>query len=159
MQRELLGFVLAYRNAILSRIRPGVLAKDIQEEAKKAMDAVFASTRFSKPIYEQAARKLVETGGGVFSHPVGLAVHDDGAYAERPLAPGVVFSVDPQLRVPEENIYLRYEDVVVVTESGVENFTAVPSGRARRDREGGGRRRRRGGIVQMFPPVPGAPSR
>jgi Xaa-Pro aminopeptidase len=36
---------------------------------------------------------------------------------------GQVFSVDPQLRVPEENLYLRYEDTVVVTETGVENFT------------------------------------
>jgi Xaa-Pro aminopeptidase len=39
------------------------------------------------------------------------------------LKPGHVFSVDPQLRVPEENLYLRYEDTVVVTETGVENFT------------------------------------
>ena len=87
------------------------------------MEAVFAKWRFSKPIYEQAARRLVNTGGGVFSHPVGLAVHDDGSYQGGPLRPGHVFSVDPQLRVPEENLYLRYEDVVVVTENGVENFT------------------------------------
>ena len=31
--------------------------------------------------------------------------------------------VDPQLRVPEERLYMRYEDVVVVTDTGVENFT------------------------------------
>ena len=29
----------------------------------------------------------------------------------------------PQLRVREESLYLRYEDTVVVTETGVENFT------------------------------------
>jgi Xaa-Pro aminopeptidase len=39
------------------------------------------------------------------------------------LRPGTVFSVDPTLRVPDENLYLRYEDVVLVTDSGVENFT------------------------------------
>jgi Xaa-Pro aminopeptidase len=153
-QRELLGFVLAYRNAILSRIRPGVAPKDIQEEVKTAMEPVFTRTKFSKPLYEQAARRLVDTGGGVFSHPVGLAVHDDGEYASRPLVPGVVFSVDPQLRVPEENIYLRFEDVVVVTPSGVENFTAfLPSEldaleKAVRGDAGAG-----GGIVQKFPPA------
>ena len=86
------------------------------------MDPVFARTRFSKPIYEQAARRLAETGGGVFSHTVGMAVHDVGSYRAG-LKPGHVFSVDPQLRVPEENLYLRYEDTVVVTEGGVENFT------------------------------------
>jgi Xaa-Pro aminopeptidase len=151
-QRELLGFVLAYRNAILSRIRPGVLAKQIQEEAKEAMQPILASTRFSKPIYEAAARTLVETGGGVFSHPVGLTVHDDGDYTDRPLEPGVVFSIDPQLRVPEENIYLRYEDVVVVTQSGVENFTDfLPSELDQIERAVGGE-----GIIQSFPPLPSA---
>ena len=37
------------------------------------MEDVFKRTRFSKPAYEQAARRLVETGGGAFSHPVGRA--------------------------------------------------------------------------------------
>jgi Xaa-Pro aminopeptidase len=122
-QRELLQFVLEFHKAVLSRIRPGVTAAQIHEEAKKAMEPVFARTKFSKPTYEKAARRLVETGGGVFSHTVGMAVHDVGGYRNGPLRPGQVFSVDPQLRVPEENLYLRYEDTVVVTDAGVENFT------------------------------------
>src|SRR6185436_17128893 len=121
-QRELLQFVLEYDKAVLSRVRPGVTPAQVMEEARKAMEPVFARTRFSKPAYEQAARRLVETGGGVFSHTVGMAVHDVGGYREG-LRPGHVFSIDPQLRVPEENLYLRYEDTVVVTETGVENFT------------------------------------
>ena len=121
-QRELLQFVLDYRNAVMVRIRPGVSAQVILEEAGKAMETVFARTKFSKPIYEQAARRLVETGGGVFSHTVGMAVHDVGGYRGL-LKPGHVFSVDPQLWVPEENLYIRYEDTVVVTETGVLNFT------------------------------------
>jgi Xaa-Pro aminopeptidase len=121
--RELLGFVLAYRNAVMQRIRPGITPAQIREEAKVAMQPVFTRTKFSKPIYELAARRLVDTGGGIFSHPVGLAVHDDGEYGNGPLAPGQVFSIDPQLRVPEESRYLRYEDVVVITSDGYENFT------------------------------------
>jgi Xaa-Pro aminopeptidase len=121
-QRELLQFVLEYHKAVLTRIRPGVTPAQIMEEAKKAMEPVFARTKFSKPTYEQAARRLVESGGGVFSHTVGMAVHDVGSYRTG-LKPGHVFSVDPQLKVPEENLYLRYEDTVVVTETGVENFT------------------------------------
>jgi Xaa-Pro aminopeptidase len=121
-QRELLQFILEYRNAILSRIRPGVTPRQIQDEAKQAMEPVFQKTKFSKPVYEAAARRLVDSGGGVFSHTVGMAVHDVGGYRDG-LKPGHVFSVDPQLWVPEENLYLRYEDTVVVTETGVENFT------------------------------------
>jgi Xaa-Pro aminopeptidase len=121
-QRELLQFVLEYHKAVLARIRPGVTPAQVMEEARNAMEPVFARTTFPKPLYEQAARRLVETGGGVFSHTVGMAVHDVGSYRDG-LKPGQVFSVDPQLRVPEENLYLRYEDTVVVTEEGVENFT------------------------------------
>jgi Xaa-Pro aminopeptidase len=147
-QRELLQFVLEYRNAIIKRIRPGVTAKQIMDEAKAAMEPVFARTKFSKPSWEAAARELVERGGGVFSHPVGLAVHDDGPYNNGPLKPGHVFSIDPQLRVPDENLYIRYEDVVVVTETGVENFTdflASDLDEMERIVQAGG------GLVQKFP--------
>jgi Xaa-Pro aminopeptidase len=124
--------------------------KQIMDEAKAAMEPVFAKTQFSKPVYEKAARALVETGGGVFSHTVGMAVHDVGRYAEAPLQPRQVFSIDPQLRVPEENLYLRYEDTVVVTESGVENFTDfLPSELA--DME---RLVRERGVVQTTPAIP-----
>jgi Xaa-Pro aminopeptidase len=123
-QRELLQFVLDYRNCVLKRIKPGVTPRSIQAEAKTAMEAVFARTKFSRPIYETAARRLVNSGGGVFSHPVGMAVHDDGRYTGGVLKPGHVFSIDPQLRVPEEKLYYRYEDVIVITDDGYENFTS-----------------------------------
>ena len=122
-QRELLQFVLAYRNAVLKLIRPGVTTTTIYEQARIAMEPVLQRTKFSKPVYEQAARKMVVTGGGTLSHPVGLAVHDDGPYNRDTLKVGHVFSIDPQLWVPEENLYIRYEDVIVVTENGYENFT------------------------------------
>jgi Xaa-Pro aminopeptidase len=151
-QRELLQFVLEYRNAVLKRVRPGVEVRDILAEAKKAMEPVFERTKFSKPSYEKACRALVERGGGVFSHPVGMAVHDDGPYQVGPLRPGHVFSIDPQLRVPSERIYLRYEDVVVVTDKGVENFTDfLPSELNDIEKLVG-----IGGVVQKFPPVPEA---
>jgi hypothetical protein len=78
-----------------------------------------------------------------------MAVHDDGAYALGPLRPGHVFSIDPQLRVPDEGLYIRYEDVVVVTDDGVENFTDfLPSELADIEKLVG-----TGGVVQKVPPV------
>ena len=149
-QRELLQFILEYRNAVMSRIRPGRTTREIMADAAKAMEPVFARTTFSKPSFEKAARTLVETGGGVFSHTVGMAVHDVGRYANEPLKPGQVFSVDPQLWVREENLYLRYEDTVVVTETGVENFTDfLPAELA--DME---KLVQEKGVVQKVPPVP-----
>jgi len=122
-QRELLQIILEYRNVVLDIIRPGITTDQILEEAQKKMKPIMRRYKFSKNIYKKAAEKMVRTGGGVLSHPVGLAVHDDGPYRKGPLQVGHVFSVDPQMWVPEENLYLRYEDTVVVTESGNENFT------------------------------------
>jgi Xaa-Pro aminopeptidase len=52
-----------------------------------------------------------------------MAVHDVGEYRDRPLAVGVVFSVDPMIWIPEERLYVRCEDTVVVTTDGFENLT------------------------------------
>jgi Xaa-Pro aminopeptidase len=147
IQREILQFVLDYRNAIMTRLRPGVTPRVIRDEARAAMEAVFKRTKFSKPIYERAAHRLVDSGGGVFSHPVGMAVHDDGTYTSGALKPGHVFSIDPQLRVPEERLYYRYEDVIVITEKSYENFTDfLPSVLDDIEKLVG-----RDGIIQRFP--------
>ena len=123
-QRELCTYILEYHKAILSRIRPGVTAETIMDEAKTAMQPLIKELGFSKPEYRAAVMKMIETGGGVFSHPVGMAVHDDGGYRKGHLQPGQVFAVDPQLRVPEENLYMRVEDTVVITEDACENLTS-----------------------------------
>ena len=56
------------------------------------------------------------------SHPVGIAVHDDGGYGHRPLVPGTTFVVDPQMWILKGNLYIRVEDTVVVTDNGIEIF-------------------------------------
>ena len=150
-QRALLGFILEYRNAIISRIRPGVSSQQVLEEARVAMDAVFARWSFVKPEHEQAAREMVRTGGGVFSHPVGMAVHDVGG-RPNPLRVGQVFSIDPQLWIRDAAgqilLYMRYEDVGVVTETGFENFMAfMPTTLDELERTV-----RLKGIVQDYPP-------
>jgi len=35
----------------------------------------------------------------------------------------VVLTVDPQLIIPEERLYVRVEDTVVITEDGIDTFT------------------------------------
>jgi len=121
-QRELYGFMVEYHKVLLARIRPGVMADQVLAEAAAEMAKVVARTAFSKPVYESAARRTLEFKGHL-SHPVGMAVHDVGNYQAQPLQPGVVFAVDPQMWVPEEKLYIRVEDTIAVTDSGIENFT------------------------------------
>ncbi len=51
------------------------------------------------------------------SHYVGLAVHDDGDY-DVPLGPGVVFTIEPGIYIPEEKFGVRIEDIFYVDPSG-----------------------------------------
>ncbi len=53
-----------------------------------------------------------------------MAVHDNGTYKNEPFKPGCVFALDPQMWIPEEQLYIRVEDTVAITETGVENLTA-----------------------------------
>jgi Xaa-Pro aminopeptidase len=75
-----------------------------------------------KPVYEEAARRM-RSFAGHLSHPVGMAVHDVGDYRAEALPPGLVLTIDPQMWVPEERLYIRCEDTVVITEEGCENLT------------------------------------
>jgi Xaa-Pro aminopeptidase len=82
-------------------------------------------------------------------------VHDVGSYQGAPLKPGQIFSIDPQLRVRSEGIYVRYEDTIVVTEKGYENFTDfLPSELGALEKL-----TREKGIVQMYPALIETPER
>ena len=123
-QRELYGFIVEYHKVLLRLIRPGVTADQVMDEAAAEIEALVESTAWSKPAYRQAARQTRNFRGHL-SHGVGMAVHDVGDYTAEPLAEGVVFALDPQMWVPEEQLYIRVEDTVVVTAAGVENLTAA----------------------------------
>ncbi len=122
-QRELYGVIVAFHKELLKRIRPGVSASQITDEAIEALRPIIAKMSFSKPIYRKAAEGALSFRGGL-SHPVGMAVHDVGNYWKGVLKPGMVFAVDPMIWVPEEKLYVRVEDVGVVTETGFENFSS-----------------------------------
>jgi len=58
------------------------------------------------------------------SHYVGLNVHDPGD-SNAPLAPGMVFTIEPGIYIPEEKLGVRIEDMYYVDENGkLVNLTA-----------------------------------
>lgn len=121
-QRALCGFILAYRESLLKRIRPGTTPDQVLDGARQEMEPFLKSLTFSKEIYRKGAEEALKFRGHL-SHPVGMTVHDVGGYQKKEFERGLVFSIDPMLWIPEENLYVRMEDVVAVTENGVENFT------------------------------------
>jgi Xaa-Pro aminopeptidase len=92
-------------------------------EAAAEMGKVLSKWKFSHPSREEAAKRTLLFEGHL-SHPVGMAVHDAGEYHGKPLQPGAVFALDPQMWIPEEQLYIRVEDTVVVTSEGIEILTA-----------------------------------
>jgi Xaa-Pro aminopeptidase len=61
---------------------------------------------------------------GHLQHHVGMTVHDPGTIWGQPFREGQVFTVDPMMWIPEEKLYVRMEDTILVTKDGIENFTA-----------------------------------
>ncbi len=153
VQRELYGFYLAFYEAILYNIRPGLTAQQVKLAALEEIEPMLEGWTFSSPAHEEAARAFVESfragaqnPNATLGHWVGMAAHDPGRDTGV-LRPGMVLTIEPQFRVPEEKIYIRLEDTIAITEDGVEIMTDfVP-----RDIEGIERLMREEGLLQQFP--------
>jgi Xaa-Pro aminopeptidase len=64
-------------------------------------------------------------GRGVrdLGHHIGLEATDGRDYS-KPLAPGMVITIEPKMYIPEENIAIMIEDMILVTATGHENLSA-----------------------------------
>lgn len=126
-QRELYNFIVAYRDAFFKYIKPGVTSDEVVDKAAADMKQYLVGKKFVKPAHLKAVQEGIKFRGH-FQHPVGMAVHDVGQVHGVMLKPGMVFTIDPMIWIHEERLYVRIEDVALVTEDGVENLSAfVPS--------------------------------
>lgn len=126
-QRALTEYILAYRDALFKHIRPGVTSEYVLDSAAKDMEQYLVGKSFENELHLKAVKEGLKFRGH-FQHPVGMAVHDVGQVRGVMLEPGMVFTIDPMIWIHEERLYIRIEDVVVVTANGAENLSAfVPS--------------------------------
>jgi Xaa-Pro aminopeptidase len=115
-QREIYDLVLGAQEAAIAAVKPGATMAEINRAAREYIDSK------GKPVN---GRKLSEYMLHRISHGVGLQVHDPpGAGMPEPFEAGMVITVEPGLYLPEENIGVRIEDVVLVTEGGARVLSA-----------------------------------
>jgi len=118
-QRELYEAALAVRDVCLANYRPGRTFRQVGA----AVEAMLKEKGLDR--FDQDFRGIVRYGG--YNHMIGLATHDvTGTFAgpDEVLAPGFVFACDIQLFRLEEQIGIRIEDTVAITETGCENLSA-----------------------------------
>lgn len=126
-QRALTNYILAYRDALFRHIRPGVTSDQVLDAAAQDMEKYLVDKTFANQAHLKAVREGLKFRGH-FQHPVGMAVHDVGQVRGVKLEAGMVFTIDPMIWIHEERLYVRIEDVVVVTAAGADNLSAfVPS--------------------------------
>ncbi|HEX2458062.1 MAG TPA: aminopeptidase P N-terminal domain-containing protein [Vicinamibacterales bacterium] len=143
-QRELYGIYVKLYKALMTSIKPNVPVRDILKDVVARMDAAMASHTFTNPKYKEAAARFVDGyrrridppapapgaparpggGGGSLGHTVGMEVHDVNTPHGDVLVPGMIFTIEPALTIPEDRVYIRLEDVILVTDTGYENLSA-----------------------------------
>jgi Xaa-Pro aminopeptidase len=126
-QREIYTVYLRLYQALMTSIAPRMTPRAIMDEAVKKMDAFLASVEIGDPKVKEAAGRFVEryrtSSSRSLGHYVGMEVHDVGLPPET-LQPGMIFTIEPALTIPEDRVYVRLEDVILVTETGYENLSA-----------------------------------
>lgn len=113
-QREIYEIVLGAQNAALAAVKPGA-----HFACRGKKDGLFniAYDYINSHGKDREGRALGQYFIHGLGHNIGLNVHDPGDYCA-PLQPGMIVTVEPGIYIPEENLGVRIEDDVLITESG-----------------------------------------
>ncbi|MBN2794983.1 MAG: aminopeptidase P family protein [Clostridia bacterium] len=110
--REVYNIVLKANLAGIAAVKPGVSVKTVDAAARKVIEEAGYGDYFTH-----------RTG-----HGIGIEVHefpDVSSASEMILEPGMTFSVEPGIYLPDE-FGVRIEDIVLVTEAGCEVLNQYP---------------------------------
>jgi Xaa-Pro aminopeptidase len=149
-QRKYYDIVLEAQEAAIAAIKPGVMMLDAIKAAahvfrKHGLEQYEDVTRMGEDrvwgIMPSPTHYLARDAGIVrysplgrgvrdLGHHIGLEVQDSRDYS-MPLQPGMVVTIEPKIYIPEKNIAIMIEDMILVTETGNENLSAsVPKSAA-----------------------------
>jgi Xaa-Pro aminopeptidase len=112
-QREIYAIVLGAQNAALAATKPGIRPRELDVIARKYIDS------HGKDLHGNSLGQYFIHGLG---HGLGLDVHDPTEYTQ-PLQAGMVMTNEPGIYIPDENLGVRIEDDVLITQDGYELLT------------------------------------
>jgi len=161
-QRKYYDIVLEAQEAAIEAVKPGTMMVDVikvaahvfqkygleqyEDVAKMGEDKVWGIMPSPTHYLTRDAGivRYSRLGRGVrdLGHHIGLEATDGRDYS-KPLAPGMVITIEPKMYIPEKNIAIMIEDMILVTATGHENLSAsLPKRAADIERLMGGRRAR-----------------
>jgi Xaa-Pro aminopeptidase len=114
-QREIYDIVLGAQNAAMAALKPGMNLCKSGEKSVYKISFDYINSHGA----DLHGKKLGEYYIHGLGHNIGLDVHDPGSYC-KPLEPGMVVTMEPGIYIPEENLGVRIEDDVLITETGYE---------------------------------------
>jgi Xaa-Pro aminopeptidase len=118
-QREIYQLVLDAQKAAERAFKPG--QSSLGELNRVASDVMKAS-----PLRDRQGNTLERYFIHGLGHWLGMDVHDVGEYSNLPV--GSVFTIEPGIYIPDENLGVRIEDDYLVTEKGLVKLSAkIPS--------------------------------
>jgi Xaa-Pro aminopeptidase len=122
-QREIYQIVLGAQRAAIAAAKPGMTFGRTTPDSLYRIAYDYINTH-GKDLHGQPLGPYFTHG---LSHHVGLDVHD-AFDPTAPLKAGMVITVEPGIYIPEENIGIRIEDVILVTETGAKVLSgALPA--------------------------------
>lgn len=129
-QRAVYNAVLRVMKESIQMLVPGTIPREYIKEVGKLMESeLLGLGLISRHDVEKqtddapAFRKYFMHG---ISHHLGIDVHDIG-HRYREMAPGMVFTCEPGIYIPEEGLGIRLENNILITEDGnVDLMTGIP---------------------------------
>lgn len=111
-QADIYNAVLDVQETILEMVKPDVLLKDLSEKAKDLIGDHLIDLELIGD-KEDTSKYYMHSIG----HHLGLDTHDIGDQ-RKPLEPGCVITIEPGIYIPEEQLGIRIEDNILITQDG-----------------------------------------
>lgn len=112
-QLEIYNIVLGAQNAALAALKPGM---DYCPKGRKSVQKI-SYDYINSHGKDRNGKSLGQYYIHGLGHHIGLNVHDPGENC-KPLEAGMVVTVEPGIYIPEEDLGVRIEDDVLITETG-----------------------------------------